>query len=271
MTPNEIETPSNLADAAVAYLGSLSVGKRDSLTPSIMNFVRWYGGGNQIENLSPPKLAEYAEGQPASPDGAERIKAIREFLGFAAKKNWTSFNFGIHLKAKKSASRSKINALVKMPEVERLVLTPEKQTGMQNELSLLKERRFQVIEDIKRAAADKDLKENAPYHAAREEKAKIDGKIKDLEILLKNAVISEQKDCPVGTAAELGRKITLRDLKTGTRTIYTLVTTREVNPKTGRISTASPIGKAILGRSPGEIVEVVAPACINRYTIECIE
>ena len=142
---------------------------------------------------------------------------------------------------------------------------------MQHETAALKDRRTHVIEDIKRAAADKDLKENAPYHAAREEKAQLDGKIKELETLLKNAVISEQKDCPVGTAAELGRKITLRDLKTGTTVIYTLVTTREVNPKSGRISPASPIGKAILGRSAGEIVEVVAPACINRYTIECIE
>ena len=271
MTPNETEIPSNLTDAAITYLGSLSASKRESLTPSIMNFVRWYGGSHQIENLSPPKLGEYALGQPTGEDGTERIRAIREFLGFAAKKGWTGLNFGIHLKAKKTPARFKISAAAKLPEIERLVLTPEKQNDMQRELSRLKEGRFRVIEDIKRAAADKDLKENAPYHAAREEKAKIDGKIKELETLLKNAVISEQKECPVGTAAELGRKISLRDLKTGTRMVYTLVTTREVNPKTGRISPASPIGKAVLGRSAGEIIEVVAPACINRYTIECIE
>ena len=271
MTPNEVEMPSNLTDAAVTYLGYLSAAKREGITPAIMNFVRWYGGSNQIENLAPPKLGEYAEGQPSGEDGSERIKAIREFLGFAAKKGWTEQNFGIHLKAKKSASRLKIAASIKLPEVERLVLTPEKQNQMQQELSGLKGKRFQVIEDIKRAAADKDLKENAPYHAAREEKAKIDGKIKELETLLKNAVVSENKDCPVGTTAELGRKITLRDLKTGTKTVYTLVTTREVNPKTGRISPASPIGKAILGHSAGEIIEVVAPAFVYRYAIDCIE
>ncbi|APV44320.1 transcription elongation factor GreA [Dehalogenimonas formicexedens] len=271
MTPNEIQLPSNLADAAVAYLGTLSPAKRDAVTPAIMNFVRWYGGGNQIENLSPPKLGEYADGQPSGADGGERMKALREFLGFAAKKGWTETNYGIHLKAKKSPSRLKAAAAVRLPEVERLVLTPEKQTAMQQELSGLKERRFHVIEDIKRAAADKDLKENAPYHAAREEKAKIDGKIKELETLLKHAVISEQKECLAGATAELGHKVTLRDQKTGVVTVYTLVTTREVNPKTGRISPASPIGKAIIGHSAGEIIEVVAPAFVHRFTIECIE
>ncbi|PPD58873.1 transcription elongation factor GreA [Dehalogenimonas etheniformans] len=271
MTLNETQPPSNLTDAAVAYLGTLSAAKREAVTPGVMNFVRWYGGGNRIENLSPPKLGEYAEGQPSGGDGAERIKAVREFLSFAAKKGWTELNFGVHLKAKKPPLRLKAAATMKLPEVERLVLTPEKQAEMHHELSGLKERRFQVIEDIKRAAADKDLKENAPYHAAREEKAKIDGKIKELEILLKNAVISEQKECPVGTTVELGRKVTLRDLKTGVITVYTLVTTREVNPKTGRISPASPIGKAVLGRSSGEIVEVVAPICLTRYAIDCVE
>jgi transcription elongation factor GreA len=271
MSSNYVEKPSNLADAGIAYLASLSAAKREAVTPSVMNFVRWYGGNYQVETLSPPKLGEYAEGQPAGEDSAERIKVVKEFLAYAAKNSWTESNLGLHLKTKKTPSRFKVNNAVRMPVIERLVLTPDKQTQMQNETAALKDRRTHVIEDIKRAAADKDLKENAPYHAAREEKAQLDGKIKELETLLKNAVISEQKDCPVGTAAELGRKITLRDLKTGTTVIYTLVTTREVNPKSGRISPASPIGKAILGRSAGEIVEVVAPACINRYTIECIE
>jgi len=270
MSSTNIEKPANLADAGVAYLASLSAAKRETVTPAVMNFVRWYGGNHPVERLAAPKLGEYAEGQPVGEDSAERLKVIREFLAFAAKNAWTEANLGVHLKAKKVPARLKTSN-VKAPAVERLVLTPAKQANMQHELVTLKDKRVLVIEDIKRAAADKDLKENAPYHAAREEKAKLDGKIKELETLLKNAVISEQADCPVGTAAELGRKITLRDLKTGTRTVYILVTTREVNPKSGRISPASPIGKAILGRSSGEIVEVFAPVGVHRYTIECIE
>jgi transcription elongation factor GreA len=270
MSPNEGEKPSNLTEAAMAFLTSLSAAKRETVTPAVMNFVRWYGGGHSLDRLSPPKLAEYAEGQPAGNEGAAKIKAVREVLAYAVKKGWMETNLGVHLKAKKTPARAKPDT-VRPAAIERLVLTPEKQTGMHAEMAALKDRRVHVIEDIKRAAADKDLKENAPYHAAREEKAKLDGKIKELETLLKHAVISEQEHCPVGTAAELGRKVTLRDLKTGVKVVYILVAPREVNPRNGRISPVSPIGKAILGRSAGEIVEVVAPACVNRYTIECIE
>lgn len=270
MSSNESEKPSNLTDAALAFLASLSAAKRETVTPAVMNFVRWYGGGHDISRLAPPKLGEYGEGQPAGEEGAARLKAVREFLAYAAKNGWVETGLGTHIKAKKAPARLK-TAAVRAPEVERLVLTPEKQSAMQAEVAAIKERRVHVIDDIKRAAADKDLKENAPYHAAREEKAKLDGKVKELELLLKHAVISEQAECPAGTAAELGRKVTLRDLKSGATTIYTLVTPREVNPRSGRISPVSPIGKAILGRSAGEIVEVVAPACVIRYSIECIE
>ena len=270
MSLNEGEKPANLDEAAIAFLASLSVAKRETVTPAVMNFVRWYGGNQTLDRLSPPKLAEYAEGQSPGEEGATKLKAVRELLAYATKKEWTGNNLGVHLKAKKSPIRARA-AIERPAAIERLVLTMDKQAEMQAEVITLKDRRFHLIEDIKRAAADKDLKENAPYHAAREEKAKIDGKIKELETLLRHAVISEQEHCPAGTAAELGRKITIRDLKTGVATVYTLVTPREVNPRSGRISPVSPIGKAILGRSAGEIVEVIAPACINRYTIECIE
>jgi transcription elongation factor GreA len=62
MSPNESEKPSSLTDAAIAYLAALSAAKRETVTPAVMNFVRWYGGNHPIERLAPPKLGEYAEG-----------------------------------------------------------------------------------------------------------------------------------------------------------------------------------------------------------------
>jgi len=270
MSSTQTEKPLNLTEAAVAFLSSLSAGKREAVTPAVMNFVRWYGGGHDISRLSPPKLAEYAEGQSAGAEGASKVKAAREFLAYVAKSSWTEVNLGGHMKAKKSPIRASASSV--RPAIERLALTPEKKIEMESETATLKERRVHVIEDIKRAAADKDLKENAPYHAAREEKARLDGKIKELETLLKHAVIGQNvQHCIAGATAELGRKVTIRDVKSGATSVYILVTSREVNPRSGRISPVSPIGKAVMGRMAGETIEVSAPAGLILYTIECIE
>lgn len=268
MTEIQTERPADLTDAAITYLGSLSSSKREAVTPAVMNFVRWYGAHHSIEKIAPPKLGEYAESQPSGEDGAAKIKAVREMLAYAARKDWIPSELPGHLKVRKVGAR--VRSANTRPAVEKLVLTTGKQAEMLAEVAALKDRRVHVIDDIKRAAADKDLKENAPYHAAREEKARLDGKIKELETLLKHAVIGEQH-CTPGTVADLGRKVTLKETSSGVQRTYLLVTPREVNPKTGRISPVSPIGKAIIGRSAGDVVEVVAPACTVKYLIECIE
>jgi transcription elongation factor GreA len=99
MSPNEGEKPGNLNEAAIAFLASLSAAKRETVTPAVMNFVRWYGGSNSLDRLSPPKLAEYAEGQAPGEEGASKLKAVRELLAYATKNEWTKSNLGVHLKA----------------------------------------------------------------------------------------------------------------------------------------------------------------------------
>ena len=97
------------------------------------------------------------------------------------------------------------------------------------ELKTLSEKRLAIIEDIKRAAADKDFKENAPYHAAREQKSLIDGKIMELEEMISTAVIIEENHNNTHTAA-IGGTVILQDLTSGKEFRYTLVGPREVNP-----------------------------------------
>ena len=270
MTSEKSNRPSTLVDAALRYLASLSAAKRESVTPAIMNFVRWYGGAKPLSTFSAIKLSEYASGQPAGEEAASKLRTIKELLVYFGKQGWTETSMNAHLKIKKTPV--KVSGTARRPaSIEKLVLTPEKQNELETELALLKEKRIHVLDDIKRAAADKDLKENAPYHAAREEKAKLDGKIEELAALLKYAVIDSEHNHTPGNKAELGRCITMRELATGAICVYTLVMPREVNPKSGRISPASPIGKALMGRTIGETIEVVAPAYRFRYAIEAIE
>ena len=139
---------------------------------------------------------------------------------------------------------------------------------MEKELANLKNQRAQVIEDMQKAAADKDFRENAPLAAAREQKAHVEGRIKEIESTLNQAkIIGEGHDT---TTAKLGDTVVLRDLSSDKELTYTLVDSREANPVKGRLSVASPLGKAISGKQVGQTLEVAAPAGTFCCRIESI-
>lgn len=123
-------------------------------------------------------------------------------------------------------------------------------------------RRPEVVKRLSEARDQGDLSENAEYHAAREELSFIDGRIDELEELLKQVeVISETKSGNIG----LGSKVTLK--VNGKDEVYSVVGEWEADPKARKISHESPLGKALLGKAIGDRVEVDAPAGKITYTI----
>jgi len=123
---------------------------------------------------------------------------------------------------------------------------------------------------MRRAAADKDFRENAPLEAAREEHGQLVGRISELEGILKSATMIDEKQV-ITLKASIGDSVLLCDVASGEEMRYMIVSPREADPTKDRISSASPIGKAVLGRRRGEIMEVVAPAGNLRYQIKQIE
>jgi transcription elongation factor GreA len=118
-------------------------------------------------------------------------------------------------------------------------------------------------------ATDKDFRENAPLQAAREERGHLEGRIRELERALKSVnIVGENRN--VSLQITIGDSVVLRD-PAGEELRYTLVGPREVDPSKGKISTVSPIGKAIIGRRQGEVVEVTTPAGKVRYQIRQVE
>ena len=114
-----------------------------------------------------------------------------------------------------------------------------------------------------------DLSENADYHKAKEDQAFLEGRIKELEYILQNAKIIEDK---VGerTVVEVGASVTIKEGELPPET-YQVVGAKEADPRNGRISNESPIGKAILGKKAGEEVVVQTPAGPINLTIIGIE
>ncbi len=129
------------------------------------------------------------------------------------------------------------------------------------ELTLV--RRPQVIARIRTAKEHGDLKENSDYHAAREEQSFLEGRVQAIEARLRSAVIVE---APVaGSRIGLGSVVTMDD--DGDSVTYTIVGADDSDPARGRISSVSPVGRALLGRETGDLVVVSTPAGEQRYRV----
>lgn len=146
-------------------------------------------------------------------------------------------------------------------------LSPEAHARMAIELDeLTRVRRPEVVARIKSARELGDLRENAEYHAAREEQSFLEGRVQLLEQRLRNAVIVTNE---VSSGARLGSKVTV---EAGGETLtYTLVGSTEANPAAGRLSTASPVGAALLGATGGAEVAVRTPRGEIRYRVVSVE
>lgn len=151
---------------------------------------------------------------------------------------------------------------------KKYLLTPEGLEKLNQELkTLVNDKRKEVIERIREAAAHGDLSENADYAQAREEQSFIEGRIQEIEDIIKNAEIistnSHHNNVSVGSTVNV--KINGQEKK------YTIVGSNEANPKEGKISNESLVGKSLLGKKTGEKFKIAAPAGEMDYEIVSIE
>jgi transcription elongation factor GreA len=143
-------------------------------------------------------------------------------------------------------------------------LTAEGAARLHAELDqLIQVRRPDVIARIRTAKEHGDLRENAEYHAAREEQSFLEGRIQALEGRLRSAVIV---DAPAdGARVGLGSRVTIE--ADGETVSYTIVGASDSDPAAGRISSASPVGRALVGRDVGDSIVVHTPAGDRHYRI----
>ena len=147
-------------------------------------------------------------------------------------------------------------------------LTASGAERLQKELHRLKTvERPEVINAIAEARAQGDLSENAEYEAARERQAFVEGRIQELEGTLSNAQIIDPTALDVDGTAVFGATVEIEDLESGERLTYQIVGDAEADIRANRISVSSPVARALIGKSEGDVVEVKAPAGIREYEV----
>jgi transcription elongation factor GreA len=260
----------SLGEAASRFLSTLEPQERSESQPDINRFVRWFGSQREIAGIEASEIENYAERLSLKDtEYTKKLEIIRAFLIAAKKSKWTKNNLSTNLKLKKSKTKRGSRA-TKQDLSEKVILTEQGYHEIQAELSRLESRKLELIDEIQRAAADKDFRENAPLHAAREEKGRVEGRTMELDAILKSATI--MNEIPDGHVhVSIGNTVLLCDLDTGEEMRYMLVNPREVDLKRRRISCESPIGQALKGKSEGETIDVIAPVGKIQYRIKQIE
>lgn len=178
-------------------------------------------------------------------------------------------------KAKKTAATTKVASKKKtvapktlpkkneaVMQEDAVLLTEEGLNALTEELEYLKtDKRKQVAERLKEAISYGDLSENSEYEEAKNEQAFVEGRIVELEKMIKNAQIIDEKKAHSAKKVQIGTTVVIKsNEKKAQKEEFTIVGSTEADPLNNRLSNESPIGKALLGRKKGDKVKVKAPA-----------
>jgi transcription elongation factor GreA len=155
--------------------------------------------------------------------------------------------------------------------MSRTPMTHRGAEALRAELKRLKsEARPNIIRAIAEARGHGDLSENAEYHAAREQQGFIEGRIKEIEHKLANAQVIDPARLPKTGKVVFGASVELEDQTDGSRVVYQVVGEDEADIRAGRISVGSPIARALVGKSEGEVIDVTAPGGTRSYEIVAV-
>ena len=143
---------------------------------------------------------------------------------------------------------------------------------LREELQMLKsEVRPRIINAIAEARAHGDLRENAEYHAAKEQQAFVEGRIAEIESRLANAEIIDTSKLSANGRVVFGATVELTTVETSEEVRYQIVGEMEADVESGLVSISSPIARALIGKEEGEVVVVVTPAGEVEYEILSVE
>ena len=160
-----------------------------------------------------------------------------------------------------------------MPDSNRFKMSQERLDALKDELYYLETvREKEVAEQIKEARSFGDLSENSEYDEAKTEQGKLYSKIAELKVLIENAEIVSNNDenVPKDTVT-LGSIVRVRDVEDGFEENYEIVGSQEANPREGRISDDSPVGRGLKGHKAGDTVIISAPAGELKFQIISVE
>jgi transcription elongation factor GreA len=263
--PLPVNPGTSLGEAATRFLSTVSKESAAEIQQELLKFTRWYGLDRPIIDLTGQVVSSYSEQfHSSTSQTVKHLNQIKTFLSYCHKQGLTPVNLAPHIRVKKPGARQQAQSSAKVEEP--IVLTRHGYETLKSKLAALKEERPKISEELRKAAADKDFRENAPLEAAREKQGHIEGQILELENTLKRSKVIEAPE-EKGQRISMGDTVVISYLESGERIRYTLVSSKEANIQQGKISLNSPLGQALFNKEAGETLEVAAPSGVLKYQI----
>lgn len=154
-----------------------------------------------------------------------------------------------------------------MSQTKQFIMTYEGVKKLEEELEYLKTvKRKEITEKIKVALGYGDLSENSEYDEAKNDQAFTEGKIMQLENMLKNAVVVDESEIPKDKVA-VGTIVKVMDYEFDEEVEYTIVGSAEADPMNFKISNESPVGSALIGKKVGDVIEVTVPSGVSKFEV----
>jgi transcription elongation factor GreA len=246
----------SINEAARAFAQALPPEKHQD-SQEALRFARWYGEDRPVIELRPVDIESYI---------------AESFVAYAHKQNLTSSRLVSHVRVRRPAGSKRVTATspnAGIPGQPELRLTSEGKAALEQELDQLIAERPRIAEELRHARSDGDVRENAPLDAAREAQGKLEARIRELEGMLRLAIVVENDDsASLADIAHIGSNVVISNLSTGAKLEYQIVNAAEARGGPGRLSFESPVGQAVVGHKVGDVVEVTAPSGIIRFKIE---
>jgi transcription elongation factor GreA len=259
-----MEEPS-LSDAASKFAASLSPAARTVAMGDVNRFVRWFGPERPPAQIRGHDVELYAEALgPAVPETSKKADQVRAFLSYMKKEGIVASSLAPHLRLRKSMKRSGAATVKRDPDT--VELTADGIAALNSERDSLIAQRPAIREEIRRAMLDKDFRENAPLDAAKDKQGHVEARIREIEAMLRRAV--EVDSSGASDRVRVGVVVSVTNLKDGSSRQFSIVGPTEANAADGKISSVSPVGKALLDHKAGDEVEVSVPSGVQRFRIE---
>lgn len=258
-----------LSEAMSEFVTGLAAENRPAVARELQRFGRWFGSDKPVRTVTKLDLERYQTQQEDSGGGGSmRLEPLKDFFTFARKRKMLDEAVATALRIKRRSSNGASRA-DQRDDAPMVQLTRAGLEQLQSQLEKLETtERPAAVDEVQRARADGDLRENVPYHAAREYLAEIDRKVNEIKAVIATGQIVEGTNT---TRVGIGVTVRVHDLEEDEELVYRLVGPGEIDARAGKISIQSPVGQALDMRGVGDTVEVAVPAGLVRYRIVGIE
>ena len=268
----ELTSGSTMIEALKYYVKTIPLSERMNERAVVADFVTNIGEEKLLSNLKPPEVGDYSQqitSRMANADTQSRLTSIKKFLSFLHTSELidNDLNIPSHLRSKRILANKKTkNKISTFEEGPRL--TKSRAKTLINQLEKLNKQKMDLAVDIQNAAADGDVRENAPLEAAREAQGMVMVKITDIENLMRGAIIIDDgSQALLKGKINIGSKVTIENQNNKEVNTFQIVDFHEADPLNSKISSDSPVAKSILGKSKGETVSVKSPTGTIDYKI----